>query len=72
MTLPTYNEMQVGVGARIMGLLLVPFFVLLGIGLVLVVTQSSSPYYPLSYAPIFGGIAWLPASIYYLYKKLAK
>ena len=69
MTLPTYNDLQVGVGARIMGVLLGPFFGLLAIGLVLVITQTSSPYYRLSLVPFLGGIAWLVVDVYYLNKK---
>jgi len=72
MTLPTYNDQQVGVGRRIMGRLLVPFFGFLAIGMILVITQTSSSYYRLSLVPFFGGIAWLVSYVYYLNKKFGK
>ena len=69
MALPTYNDLQVGIGRRIMGRLLVPFFGFLAIGMILVITQASSPYYRLSLVPFLGGIVWLVLYVYYLNKK---
>jgi len=69
-TLPTYNDLQVGLGGRVWGLLLGPFVGLIAIGVVLSVTLTASPYYQWFLAPFFGGFAWLAVYILYLNKKL--
>jgi len=70
--LPTYNEMQVGLGGRIWALLLGPFLVLLAIGLVLLAVTPPSPEYLLGLVPIIGGIAWVAAYFGHLYRKLGE
>jgi hypothetical protein len=70
--LPTYNDMQVGIGGRLWGVLLGPFFVLLAMGLMLLSTTASSPYYLLSLVPIAGGIAWVAGYFGYLYRRLGR
>ena len=69
-SLPTYNEMQVGVGGRIWGLLLGPFLVLLAAGVVLLAVTPPSPDYLLSLVPIVAGIAWVAAYFWYLDRRL--
>ena len=69
-TLPTYNDLQVGIGGRIWGLLLGPFIGLMAVGVALGITLAASPYYQLFLVPILGGIAWLAAYVYYLNKRL--
>ena len=71
-TLPTYNEMQVGIGGRRWGLLLGPLFVLMAIGVTLSMTLTASPYSLLFLVPFLGGFAWLVAYVYYLNKRLSK
>jgi len=71
-TLPTYNDLQVGVGGRIWGLLLGPFLGLTATGVVLIIMLTASPYFLLSLAPFLGGIVWLAAYVYYLFKRLGK
>jgi hypothetical protein len=68
--LPTYNDLQVGIGGRVWGLLLGPFVGLIAIGVVLSVTLTASPYYQLFLVPILGGVAWLGAFIYHLNKRI--
>jgi len=69
-TLPSYNDLQVGLGGRTWGLLLGPFVGLMITGVALGVTLTESPYYPLFLVPILGGFAWLAAFIWYLNRTL--
>jgi len=70
-TLPTYNDLQVGIGGRIWGLLLGPFIGLMAVGVALGITLAASPYYQLFLVPILGGIAWVAAYVYYLDKRIS-
>ena len=70
-TLPTYNDLQVGIGGRTWGLLLGPFIGLIAIGVALAITLAASPYSQLFLVPILGGFAWLVAYVYYLNKRLS-
>jgi len=69
-TLPTYNDLQVGLGGRVWGLLLGPFVGLMAVGVVLSITLTASPYYQWFLVPFLCGFAWLAAYIWYLNKKL--
>ena len=70
-TLPTYNDMQVGIGGRTWGLLLGPFVGLIVMGLVLSIALTASPYYQLFLVPILGGIVCLVAYVYHLNKRIS-
>ena len=69
-TLPTYNDLQVGIGGKTWGFLLGPFIGLLAIGVALSIILTASPYYLLFLVPILAGFAWLAAYIYLLNKRL--
>jgi hypothetical protein len=70
-TLATYNQLQVGIGGRVWGLLLGPFFGLIAIGVALSVTLAASPFLLLFLVPILGGIAWVAAYVYYLNRRVS-
>jgi len=69
-TLPTYNDLQVGMGRRIWGLLLGPSLGLMAIGVILSVTLSASPYFSLFLVPFIGGVVWLAAYVLFLNRRL--
>ena len=70
-TLPTYNDLQVGIGGRLWGLLLGPFFAFAVIGVILSITLVGSPYFLLFPIPIVGGIAWVVTIVYFLKKRVS-
>jgi hypothetical protein len=65
-TLPSYTDLQVGIGRRRWWLLVGPSVGLIAIGGALVMT----PYHQLFLVPFAGGLAWLAAYIYYLDRRL--
>jgi len=69
-TLPTYNDLQVGIGGRTWALLLGPFLGLIVVGVMLSVTLTASPDYLLFLIPFLGGFAWLVAYVYFLNRRL--
>jgi len=68
--LPTYNDLQVGMGGRIWGLLLGPSLGLMAIGVILSIILTSSPYFLVFLVPFIGGVAWLAAYVVFLNRKL--
>ena len=71
-TLPTYTDLQAGVGRRLWGLMLGPFLGLLVVSAVLGVTLTASPYLPLFLmAPPLAGMGWALVYFFYLKKRLA-
>jgi len=71
LTLPTFNDLQVGIGRRIWGLLLGPFLGLMVISVTLSITLAGSPYFLLFPVPIIGGIAWAVGIVYFLKKRVS-
>jgi hypothetical protein len=69
---PTFNDLQVGLGGRIWGLLLGPFLLLTAMGVMLSITLAASPYFPLSLVLFLAGIAWVVAYVYHLNKRLGR
>ena len=70
-TLPTFNDLQVGIGGRLWGLLLGPFLVLAAIGVVLSITLAGSPSFLLFPVPIVGGIVWVLATVYFMKRRVS-
>ena len=70
-TLQTYNDLQVGIGGRLWGILLGPFLVLAAAGVIFSITLAGSPYFLLFTLPIVGGVAWVIVMVYLLKKRVA-
>jgi len=70
-TLPTYNDLQVGIGGRLWGLLLGPCLGLIALGVILSTTPAGSSYFLLFPVPILGGIAWVVGVVYFLKKRVS-
>ena len=65
--LPTYNDMQVGVGGRLLGQMFGPLFGLVAAGVVLL---AASPYRLEGMVAILGGFGWLAGFAYRLDRRL--
>jgi len=68
--LPTYSDLQVGIGGKLWGILLGPFLVLVATGVILSITLAGSSYFLLFPVPIVAGIAWVVANVYVLKKRV--
>ena len=66
--LPTYNDMQVGVGGEIWGEFFGPFVGLLAVGILLL---GASPYRLPGMVAILGGFVWLARFAYHLTRSLS-
>lgn len=65
--LPTYNDMQVGVGGKMLGELFGPLFGLVAFGIILLI---ASPYRLPGMVAILGGFVWLVGFAYRLNRRL--
>ena len=65
--LPTYNDMQVGVGGKLLGEFFGPLFVLLAVGIVLL---AVTPYRLPGMVAVLAGFSWLAGFAYRLDRRL--